>query len=159
MAVKPIINPNPMLGEQVDRSQQLSDKDNNVRGSSNSEQTVIPGTSYSDNYQIVLKDVDTAVMSHVKNVLGMKIRDNGEMIDVPVLYANQERWANIKKNGVIRDAKGSIILPMITLKRNSLTFDERYPDWKHDVKGDKVQVVRGQMWSPDNYYSNFKYTN
>ena len=44
------------------------------------------------------------------------------MIDFPVLYANQERCAKIIKNGVIRDAKGSIILPMITLKRNSLAM-------------------------------------
>tara|TARA_Y100001938_G_scaffold146747_1_gene226345 strand:- start:790 stop:1635 length:846 start_codon:yes stop_codon:yes gene_type:complete len=155
MAVKPIVNPNPPSMQQVDRSQQLSDKNNNVRGTGNSEQTVIPGNNYSDNYQVILKDVDTAVISHIKNVLRLKVRDNGEMVDVPVLYANQERWANIKTNGVMRDSKGSVILPVITLKRNALNFDERYPDWKHDVQGDKIQIVRGQMWSADNYYSNF----
>ena len=155
MAVKPIVNPNPPSLEQVDRSQQLSDKNNNVRGTGNSEQTVIPGNNYSENYQVVLKDVDTAVMSHLKSVLRMKVRENGEMVDVPVLYANQERWVNIKQNGVMRDSNGSVILPVITLKRNSLSFDERFPDWKHDVQGDKIQIVRGQMWSADNHYSNF----
>ena len=156
MAVKPITNPNPPSMQNVNRAEQLTDTLNNVKGvSTNSQQTVIPGSNYSENYQIVLKDVDTAVMSHLKNVLSMKVRDNGELIPIPVLYANQERWANIKTNGVIRDSNGTIMLPLITLKRNNLSFDERYPDWKHDVQGDKIQIVRGQMWSADNHYSNF----
>ena len=154
MAVKPITNPNPISPDNVDRSKQVSRKGDTIRNT-NEQTSFVPGVDYTKDYQIVLQDLDKSVMSHVKNVMKPQIVSNGSLVNVPLLYGNQERWANIQTNGVIRDENGVLQLPLMMFRRSSVDFNESLPSWKHDVTGEFVSVVRSSKWSKDNQYTQF----
>ena len=154
MAVKPITNPNPVSPDIVDRSKQVSRKNDTIRNT-NEGKSFVPGVDYTKDFEIVLQDLDTSVMSHINNVMRPAVVSNGSLTKVPLLYGNQERWANIKLNGVIRDENGSLMLPLMVFKRTGVNFNDELPSWKHDVKGEFVSVVRSSKWSKDNQYTQF----
>ena len=155
MAVKNITNPNPVSKENINRAEEVSLR-NTIVDSGNRELSVTPGADFTKDYEIVLKDLDKSIMNHIKNVMKVKVHDNGEMIDVPLMYGNQERWANVRKpNGVIRDKNGSLVLPLLMLKRERVDFTENLPMWHHDLTGKNVEVVRSSTYSKKNQYSNF----
>ena len=118
MAVNKITNKGVVNRELVNRANEVSTKSTTIRG--NRETTIIPGNNFSDNYAITLKDVDTAVLNHVKNVMKPRVRDANETFKIPVYYGNEERWKAVRKRGVLRDKNGTMILPLIMLKRTEL---------------------------------------
>tara|TARA_R100000152_G_C6778771_1_gene209730 strand:- start:529 stop:1371 length:843 start_codon:yes stop_codon:yes gene_type:complete len=154
MAVKPITNPFPMPIERVNRAQQVSTR-STTSSSSNREQTVIPGSNYSDNYEMALMDLDKSLLSHVNKVMNIQISEAGELRDVPVMYGNEERWANFRRRGVIRDRNGSLVLPLIMLRRNLVNFNDNLPMWQHDLLGKSIEIVRSSKYSSKNQYSRF----
>ena len=140
----------------INRAKQLSRKGELERGVfGNPRSSVIPGTDLSDNYEIVLKDLDTAIMTHVENIMDIRVKENGELVKVPTLYGNSERWDIVRKKGFIRDKNGTLILPLIVFKRTTVEFNTELPSWKHDATGEFIQVVRSSKWSKDNRYTNF----
>ena len=50
--------------------------------------------------------------------------ENGEVVKVPVYYANPERWKTIQRQGYLRDSKKQLIIPLVVFKRNSLAKDD-----------------------------------
>ena len=86
-----------------------------------------------------------------------KVREQNEIISVPVLYGNEERWKSVKDRGTLRDKNGSIILPMIVIKRTSVGFDDPMPlSFDNDVQGKFISVVRSNSgWSKNNRYDRF----
>tara|TARA_Y100000361_G_C11127706_1_gene326992 strand:- start:417 stop:1280 length:864 start_codon:yes stop_codon:yes gene_type:complete len=154
MAVNKITNKETINREGINRAQQMSMKDNKVRG--NAEQTVLPGRDFTKGFAITLKDIDTSVMSHIKDVMKPRIKEANEIIKVPVLYGNEERWKAVRERGVLRDKNGSLILPLIMFKRTDVSFDDSMPmSFDHDVKGEFIKVVRSNRWSKDNRYDRF----
>ena len=91
------------------------------------------------------------------NIMKPKVKESNEIIKVPVLYGNEERWKSVRGRGTLRDGNGAIILPVIVIKRTDLTFDENLPQsFKHDVKGEFINVVKSSSgWSKNNRYSRF----
>ena len=79
MAVKPITNKHVTTTSQVDRSSQKSFKSNPTKG--NRSQSVNPGKDYTKNYSITLKDIDTTVMGHIKNIMKPTVRESNETIE------------------------------------------------------------------------------
>jgi len=155
MAVKPITNKHAVVTSNIDRSSQKSTKDTKVRGGNRS-QTVTPGKDFTKGYAVTLRDIDTAVMNHIKNIMKPSIREANETIEVPVLYANEERWKAVRKNGVLKDKNGSVVLPLLLMKRTDLTFDDTMPmSFDHDLKGNFIKVARSNVWSKDNRYDRF----
>ena len=71
-----------------------------------------------------LMDIDAAVMYYFNEVIKPTVKDNNEIVEVPVYYANPERWKIIQKNGYLRDVKGQMVTPLIIFKRTSVTKDE-----------------------------------
>ena len=154
MAVNKITNKHAVNKELVNRSNQVSTKGTTARG--NRETTVIPGSNLSENYAITLKDVDTAVLSHVKNIMKPMIREANETFKVPVYYGNEERWKTVRKRGVLRDKNNALILPLIMLKRTEVARNDMSGQaFSHDVKSKHIQVVRNAKWSKDNQYDRF----
>tara|TARA_R110001583_G_scaffold28857_8_gene101705 strand:- start:2239 stop:3057 length:819 start_codon:yes stop_codon:yes gene_type:complete len=68
-----------------------------------------------------IEDVDWAIMSHLRDVLKPQIIENGQIIDVPVMYSNGEKWAQVQARGYMRDRKGKIMTPVISIRRGSIT--------------------------------------
>ena len=75
------------------------------------------------NYSVGLLDIDAAIMYYFREVIKPEVIDNGEVVKVPVYYANPERWKSIQKLGYLRDVKGQFITPLLIFKRTSVTRD------------------------------------
>ena len=109
MAVKPITNKQVVASSNINRAQEVSTRDKTIRG--NRETTIVPGKDFTKNYSITLKDIDTSILGHVKNVMKPIINESNETFKVPVYYGNEERWKAVRKRGVLRDQGGALILP------------------------------------------------
>ena len=154
MAVNKITNKGVVNKELVNRANEVSTKSTTIRG--NRETTIIPGNNFSENYTITLKDVDTAVLNHVKNVMKPRVREANETFKIPVYYGNEERWKAVRSRGVLRDKNNSLILPLIMLKRTELSKNELSgQSFQHDINRNSVEVVRANKWSKDNQYDRF----
>ena len=155
MAIKPITNKQVVSTTNIDRSSQKSTR-NLTNRSGNSRKTITPGIDLTKNYSITLKDIDTSILSHIKNVMKPKIKEANESIDVTVMYGNEERWKAARKRGVLRDKQGALILPLIMLKRTDIAKNTLSgQSFEHDVKGENIQVVRNNQWSKKNRYDRF----
>ena len=153
MAVKPITN--KQIVSNPNRGKQTSTR-NTTNRSGNSSRSYVPGLDITKGYSITLKDVDTAILSHVKKVMRRKIREANETIDVNVMYGNEERWKAVRKNNVLRDKQGTLILPLIMLKRTDIARNELSGQaFKHDVKREHIEVIRNSQWSKKNRYDRF----
>ena len=155
MAIKPITNKQIVSAQNINRGKQTSNR-NTTNRSGNDRRTHIPGLDITNNYSVTLKDVDTAILSHVKKVMRPKIREANETIDVNVMYGNEERWKAVRKNNVLRDKQGTLILPLIMLKRTDIARNELSGQaFKHDVKREHIEVIRNSQWSKKNRYDRF----
>ena len=153
MAVKPITN--KQIVSNPNRGKQTSTR-NTTNRSGNSSRSYVPGLDITKGYSITLKDVDTAILSHVKKVMKPKIKEANETIDVNVMYGNEERWKAVRKGGVLRDKQGTLILPLIMLKRTDIAKNELSSQgFEHDVKKEHIEVIRNSQWSKKNRYDRF----
>jgi hypothetical protein len=69
---------------------------------------------------IGLQDIDIAIQYYFINVIKPSVRQNGNMIAVPIIYGSPERWVSIQKDGFYRDKNGKMQTPLIMYKRNSV---------------------------------------
>ena len=67
-----------------------------------------------------LYDIDYAIKWYIDNEIQPQIVSQEQMISVPVIFANGEKWDNVRRLGYIRDEKGMLQSPVIMLKRNSV---------------------------------------
>ena len=65
-------------------------------------------------------DIDYAIKWYIENEIQPQITANKNLIDVPVIFSNGEKWDNVRRLGYIRDEKGMLQSPLIMLKRNSM---------------------------------------
>jgi hypothetical protein len=72
------------------------------------------------NLSITLMDVDSTIMYHLENNLRLQVVDNGEVVRIPIIYGNPERWVAMKKYGYLRDNQGKILLPAFMIRRKSV---------------------------------------
>ena len=155
MAIQPITNDNAGYESRTNREAQTS-----IRSEKGNPKVVIKkpgGQNAGKGFSIGLKEIDTAVIKHIRNIMKPKVKEQNEIISVPVLYGNEERWKSIKTRGVLRDKNGSLILPMIVIKRTSVGFDDAMPmSFDNDVQGKYISVVRSNSgWSKNNRYDRF----
>jgi hypothetical protein len=76
--------------------------------------------------------------------------DNGKALKIPVIYGNSERWKGAQRDGIFRDNKGRIQLPLMMIRRNSITKDESMPMLNRHVSYPTVT-----KYSKDNRYDRF----
>ena len=155
MAIKPVTNTNASYESTVNREIQTS-----IRSEKGNAKVVIKkpgGQNAGKGFHIGLKEIDTAVIKHIRNIMKPKVKEQNEVISVPVLYGNEERWRSIKDRGTLRDKNGVIILPMMVIKRTSLAMNPDLPfSFDNDVKGKHISVVRSSSgWSKNNRYDRF----
>ena len=156
MAIKPVTNTNAPNKSTINRADQTS-----IRSEKVNAKVVIKkgatGLNASRGFQIGLKDIDTAIIGHMNNIMKPRVKESNEIIRVPVLYGNEERWKSVRGRGTLRDSNGAIILPVIVIKRTSLAFDENMPmSFDMDVQGKFISVIRSSTgWSKNNRYSRF----
>jgi hypothetical protein len=99
---------------------------------------------------ISLYDIDYAMMSYLEDTALPTLDDNGKALKIPVIYGNSERWKGAQRDGIFRDNKGRIQLPLMMIRRNSITKDESMPMLNRHVSYPTVT-----KWSKDNRYDRF----
>ena len=159
MAIKPITDKQLIDKTTINRETQISQRNMNTRGGGNDSQTVVPGIDLSKQYSITLKDIDSSIITYIKNVITPVIREANEKVKVPVMYGNEERWAAVRKRGVLRDKNNAFILPLIMLKRISVEKSDMIPGYEHDIRRKYTDVVRNTGWSKENRYTRFAIQN
>ena len=155
MAIKPITNTNAPNESTINRANQTS-----IRSEKGNSKVVIKkgtGRNAGKGLSIGLTDIDTTVIRHMKNVMKPVVRESNEIIKVPVMYGNEERWKSIRNRGVLRDKNNTIILPVIVIKRTGVAMNDQMPlSFDNDVKGKFISVVRSSNgWSKNNRYDRF----
>jgi len=75
------------------------------------------------NISVNLKDVDRAMIWYFDNIIRPDVLEGGERYKVPIRYASAERWKSVQKDGVFRDIRGRVILPVMVIRRSSMEKD------------------------------------
>ncbi len=105
-----------------------------------------------NNVSVGLMDIDEAVMYYFSEVIKPSVIDNGELVQVPILYSNPERWKSAQVDGYIRDNKRQIILPAITFRRTGTEKDDSMPPSSMDANDPKLHYVFERKYSAKNRY-------
>jgi len=155
VAIKPITNTNVTNESTINRAEQTS-----IRSEKGNSKVVIKkgtGRNAGKGLSIGLTDIDTTVIRHMKNVMKPVVKESNEIIKVPVMYGNEERWKSIRNRGVLRDKNNTIILPVIVIKRTGVAMNDQMPlSFDNDVQGKFISVVRSSNgWSKNNRYDRF----
>jgi hypothetical protein len=66
--------------------------------------------------------IDETIINYIKDIIKPQIKIDDEVQPVEVVYATQERWKTIQKDGFLRDARtDKAQTPIIVIKRNSVS--------------------------------------
>lgn len=65
-------------------------------------------------------DIDFAIKWYIDNEIQPQVMSDQTLIPVPVIFANGEKWDNVRRLGYLRDEKGKLQSPIIMIKRNSV---------------------------------------
>jgi hypothetical protein len=102
-------------------------------------------------------DIDYAMKWFIDNEIRPQITADEQLISVPVIFANGEKWDNVRRLGYMRDEKGMLQSPAILLKRSSVaerdavkTLDVNRP------QSDNVRVYKTK-YNERNRYSDTLY--
>jgi len=87
-------------------------------------------------FSIGIKDIDEAVLYYMQNVIKPFVIQNGERIEVPVIYGSPERWKSVQRDGYYKDKNGAIMMPLMVFKRDTIEknraignkLDANYPN-------------------------------
>lgn len=102
--------------------------------------------------QRTLYDIDAAIKMYLDQEIQPQITADGQLIPVPTIFSNGEKWDNVQRLGFLRDEKGMLQSPLIMLKRGSAT--ERDDMKGVDVNRTPDALVRTykQKYNPRNTY-------
>ena len=124
-------------GININRSAQMSFKDDDTK-----------------QFSVGVKDIDEAVFYYFENKIKPFVYQNGARREVPVIYGAPERWKSFQRDGYYRDKKGAIMLPILVLKRDTITKDRTVAN-KLDANQPNLTGVFSKQFSAKNFYSNF----
>ena len=109
-------------------------------------------------FSLGLKENDEAIVFYMENVIKPTVIQNGVVQKVPIYYGSPERWAQVQKQGFLRDLKGKIMMPVITYKRTNVEKVRNLAN-KLDANGPKNVQLFQKPYSPKNQYDNFNILN
>lgn len=99
---------------------------------------------------VKLIDIDTTIAEYMIDTVIPDVEENDEVVQVPLLYGNAERWNSARKEGVLRDQRGKIQIPLVMFKRNSIERDNSLSQFK-----DVNTLPAYRKYSPKNRYERF----
>lgn len=97
-------------------------------------------------------DIDYAIKWYIENEIQPQITADKQSIPVPVIFANGEKWDNVRRLGYLRDEKGMLQSPLIMIKRNSVAERDaqRTLDVNRPNTGNQL-VYKGQYNARNTY--------
>ena len=154
MAIKPVTNKDTLNKSEVNRAEQTS-----FRTEKGNAKVVIRKSGGKDagrGYSIKLKDIDTSVLRHMMINIRPTVREANEIIKVPVVYGNEERWKSVRSRSALRDSTGALLLPVIVVKRTGVAFNDNLPmSFDHDIRNKFISHIKLNRWSSNNRYDRF----
>lgn len=75
---------------------------------------------------ITIYDIDYAIYYFLKEKIQPQVEQNGQVLNVPIIFANGEKWDQIQRQGYLRDDNRKIMVPLISIKRISMVEDDRF---------------------------------
>jgi len=99
---------------------------------------------------VTLFDIDYAMMTYLEDTVLPNLDDNGKLLKIPVIYGNSERWNGARRQGVYRDPKGKIQLPLMMIRRTSVAKNEAMAMLNRHVSYPTIR-----KYSPENRYDRF----
>ena len=112
----------------------------------------------SKTFSVGLKDIDEAVFYYFNNVIQPFVFQNGDRRAVPIIYGNPERWKSYQRDGYYRDKGGSVMLPIIVIKRDTVAKDRSTYN-KLDSNSPNLYGTFQKDFNPKNTYNNFNLLN
>ena len=99
---------------------------------------------------VKLVDIDSTIAEYMSDVVIPNVVENGNVVKIPLLYGNAERWHNIRKEGYLRDKRGQIQIPLVMFTRNSIDRNDSMANFK------EASVLPAyKKWSKTNRYDRF----
>lgn len=109
-------------------------------------------------YNVGLTQIEEAVMFYFKNVIKPTVVQNGNQIQVPVIYGTPERWKAVQLDGYYRDKNGKIQAPLIMFKRGAINKNRNLGN-KLDANNPKNVQIFEQKYTRKNVYDRFSVIN
>ncbi len=134
-------NPNDIESNIENRGEKLSFKDDTVKP-----------------LVIGIKDIDEAIFYYFNNIIKPFVIQNGQRIEVPIIYGTPEKWKSIQKDGYYRDQNGKIMSPLIAFKRDNLTKNRNIGN-KLDANAPHLYSSFKKTYSKKNFYNQFDILN
>jgi hypothetical protein len=134
-------NPNTAVPPLNDRATKISWKGDNVKP-----------------FSISIKDIDEAVLYYLQNIIKPFVIQNGQRIEVPIIYGSPERWKSVQKDGYYKDKNGAIMLPLMIFKRDSIEKVRNIGN-KLDANFPNNFEVFEKKYTSRNAYDNFSTLN
>jgi hypothetical protein len=103
---------------------------------------------------VSLIDIDSAIADYMASTVIPDVTENGNIVKVPLIYGNAERWEGARKNGYLRDVRGRIQIPLVMFKRNTI---ERNENIQHFREGVRMPAMK--LYSSTNRYDRFSLMN
>lgn len=89
-----------------------------------------------------IEDVDTSLFNTFDQEIRFEVSNgrSNETTKVPIIFAAGEKWAMLKKGRALRDKTGTLILPLITIRRTGLE-----QNLKEDIGGRGINQQTGEL--------------
>jgi hypothetical protein len=99
-----------------------------------------------------LYDIDFAIKWYIDNEIQPQITSNDSLVSIPVIFANGEKWDNVRRLGYLRDEKGMLQSPLIMLKRNSAVERDNLRTLDVNRQPDANRQIYRQKYNARNRY-------
>jgi hypothetical protein len=131
--------------------------DPNFNGPNRSLQNSFEGDTVKP-FTVGIQDIDEAIMYYFQNVIRPFVIQNGNRIEVPIIYGAPERWKSVQRDGYYKDKNGAIMAPLIMFKRDTIEKNRSLGN-KLDANYPNLYGVMKKKYDTKNFYSNFNVLN
>jgi len=112
---------------------------------------------------VTLYDHDNAIIDFMQSVIQPKVVQNGSTIDVPIVYANGEKWAQIQSKGFMYDVDSKLLAPLISIRRTEVLERDtlkglavnRNPSRQNGHYAERNSITLENKYSANNAYDRF----
>lgn len=146
-----------LVDQQVPYKQTSLGNPNLANGKNRGDQLSFKGDTTKP-FSIGIQDIDESIFYYFTNVIKPSVVQNGERIEVPIIYGSPEKWKSFQKDGYYRDAQGRIMMPIIMFKRDSIDKVRSIAN-KLDANNPNNLTLHRKKYSSKNAYDNFNVLN